>query len=193
MTETTINGRSDRCWFKTKEEAEKYRDERGLTGYHVYAENNGMYRVLRFRRDKKKFHDKVNLDDLSVSAVTRRNEPMRSNMKALDGNKIQIYLEEHKDITKKELGALIFKSRAYVNDCIRFNRGGILEWNTITNYLGLPHDYFDLVEEIPEVVEKPDDIQYDYNNIHDDLVTLIASNKRLEALMLQMIEMWRND
>lgn len=192
--------RLDRVEFKTLEDAIKFGTENKLQIRSIYKYPNGIYKIVRYTKGgtAEKMGSFISGEYIPYDATDPRQVPVRgskrsTNRKIIDGEKVRNYFKDHPEINKHDIGPKVYKSRSFINDVIRYCNPSILVWDACCDILGLPHDYFDPEPEPVEEgikVDEAEDIKYDYNNIHDDLMVLIASNKRLEALMLQLINIW---
>lgn len=207
--------RTDRNLFSTKEDAINFARTHKLYGRGLFLSKSGVYTIKRFTKTGEKKvgcfmldpdHNNiifVDYQDITEIPGLKRNKPhgdygIKPGHKAINGNKLMNYIIDN-CYDKRLLCALVHKSRSFINDSCRYNRMDILCLETICDYMKVPRDYFDPVPE-PEPELKPvetvstateEEISVK-NDIHDDLMVLIASSKRLEALMMEMIEMWRN-
>lgn len=196
--------RLDKIEFPTLEDAIKFGTENQLQIRSIYKYSDSIYKILRFSKTGAKkmglfINGKYVPKELNnpVDNIMNDFKRIRRNRKEIDSQKVIKYFEDHPNINKYSIGPKIYRSKSFINDAIRSSSALIVAWDACCDLLEVPRDYFDpdpepVVEE-PQEVEESEDINYDYNNIHDDLIVLIASNKRIEALLLKLIDIWRSD
>lgn len=198
--------RLDRVEFKSLEDAIKFGTENKLQIRSIYKYPDGVFKIVRFAKTQaaEKVGSFIEGEYIPYDVTDPRQVPVNRgittlNRKVIDGEKVKKYFNDHPEINKYNIGPKVYRSRSFINDAVRYGNPPKLAWEAACDYLGLPHDYFDpdpepVLEELEvEDVKESKDINYDYNNIHDDLMVLIASNKRLEALMLKLINIWEGN
>ena len=110
--------------------------------------------------------------------------------KEINSEKLKLYFDVNPDITKKDIADSIHRSRTFLNDIIRRGNCNILIMDTICDKLGLPHDYFDKEEEkVIEEATKPIE-NYEEHFLHDDLMKLFISNRKIESLLQELVQLW---
>lgn len=206
--------RHDYIRFESKEEAIQYGKDNGLIESKLYSSTDGKYwrikkqnrteyevAIGKFKYDAKtknidyvEYNNHVSIKDKSECTLERMNSKVSPRMALIDGIKLKDYIENH-GFNKKEIGSFVNRSRSFVNDAIRYNRVDSLALEKMCEYLNVPSDYFNqpiIEEKIKEIKEEPVQ-EFICEQIHDDLIALIASNRKLESLMQAMIDMWKND
>lgn len=108
--------------------------------------------------------------------------------KRVDVKKIDEYFKKKK-IPKSSVGPMVYKSKSYVHDIIRRGDVTVISWDKICDILSVPRDYFDIVEEKPEPeVEEETGVILDETD-HDILVSLLLSQKKIEALLMEIVSL----
>lgn len=200
--------RYDRNVFVTKDDATKFAREHKIYGRKLYLTRGGEYAIKRFSKLNEKcvgqyifshdFNDII-LDEhtfeVPIKKKDRTEYGLRFGSKSIDGKKLMRYIIDN-DHDKKYLCALVHKSRSFINDACKYNRMDILCLETICDYMKVPRDYFDPKPEVMKITNqqaiKDPSSDQEVNILHDDLMVLITSSKKIEALLMEMIEMWRN-
>lgn len=200
--------RYDRNVFVTKDDATKFAREHKIYGRKLYLTRGGGYAIKRFSKLNEKcigqyifshdFNDII-LDEHTFEAPIKKKGHaeygLRSGSKPIDGKKFMQYIIDNGH-DKKYLCALVHKSRSFINDACRYNRMDILCLEIMCDYMKVPRDYFDLKPEVMKITDqqaiKDSSLDTEVNILHDDLMVLIASSKRIEALLIELIDVWRN-
>ena len=198
--------RYDRNVFVTKDDATKFAREHKIYDKKLYLTRGGGYVIKSFSKLGEKcvgqfrhdFNDII-LDEHTFEVPIKKKGHaeygLRSGSKPIDGKKFMQYIIDN-DYDKKSLCALVHKSRSFINDACKYNRMDILCLEIICDYMKVPRDYFDLKPEITEITDqqeiKDSSSDPEVNTLHDDLMVLIASSKKIEALLIELIDVWRN-
>lgn len=128
-------------------------------------------------------------------AKERMKKKLNSGMKVIDGDKLQDYIIAN-NIDKQQICKDLELNRGYINDIIRHDRARTCFFNLICDEIGVDRNFFDYVEKVEEpkhpYVEN-DPGEFNLELIHDDLMALLTHILKTNALMQEMIDMWRND
>lgn len=192
--------RVDKLDFETKGEAIKFVKDHKLLTLKLYLSQNGKYKIKAYSKTKTdELLGSFDIDDsnqivfIKNKSIIQIDHKSRKSSTQIDGKKFKAYIDDN-GYNKKDLCNLLYKSRVFINDAIRYNKMDTLCLEKLCEFFNVPNNYFDPVMDEPEIQEdtqEPKEIGFE--QIHDDLMALIASNRRLEVLMQNMIDMWRND
>lgn len=188
MTEQECRAmRLDKLQFKTLEDAIDFGEENNLQTRNIYKYPDGYFKICRFTKTKADLYGRFIAGKyVDGGGVPIQNSNINSNRKKVDGRKFDRYLTQN-GIKRIDLCASIHRSKAFVNDVIRNNDVDILAWEKICDILGVPNDFFDIKEYHPEPKEQPKVLIEETD--HDLLVSLLLSQEKIEALLMEIVSM----
>ena len=108
--------------------------------------------------------------------------------KKIDSEKLNNYFKEHKEVKKTEVSVKAFCHRGFISDCIKRGYSRITNFNNVCDTLGVPRDYFDYVEPVPEPVEI---IKKEKTECLVDLADIQLSLNKIEILLLEQNKLIR--
>lgn len=192
--------RTDKITFVTKEEAISFAKENSLAYHNLYLSKDKVYLVKKYTKIKTdepvgRFfseNGKIKYFDYNNNYFATKKPGIRTGFKEIDGEKLKDYISKN-NYNNNDLCKLLYRSSSFIKDAIRLNRMDNLCYDILCEHFNVPKDYFDPITLEEEESVKEEVKEFKCEQIHDDLIALIASNRRLEVLMQTMIDMWRND
>ena len=113
---------------------------------------------------------------------------LASTYKMIDSKKVDQYITDNK-INQTQLADRVGISRGYLREAIKRGNAQKATWGVIRQEFGVPADYFDYVEPVPELkTETVPEKKAEEGDIKDLLVSMLVTQKKQEAILLKMAD-----
>ena len=113
---------------------------------------------------------------------------LASTYKMIDSKKVDQYITDNK-INQTQLADRVGISRGYLREAIKRGNAQKATWGVICQEFGVPADYFDYVEPVPELkTETVPEKKAEEGDIKDLLVSMLVTQKKQEAILLKMAD-----
>ena len=113
----------------------------------------------------------------------KKRTQLLSTQKFIDGDKVMAYIKEH-DICQMEITDKMGVSHGYIRQAANRGYTSIGLWKLACEGMGVPEDYFDVVEAVPE----PEPVQETPEEEKPDMADIQLSLNKIELILTKMFD-----